>query len=101
MAIEAGVSVPQIAKWVGNSSEIIMNHYAGTLVLNWLQWFIGSSLTIFLILFLLQIKKFTNNVNFNKYFYKPQFYYFSTLISLVKIIIYTLLYYTCFLFLEN
>lgn len=31
MAIEANVSVPQVAKWVNNSSEIIMQHYAGTL----------------------------------------------------------------------
>ncbi|MFB2922383.1 MULTISPECIES: tyrosine-type recombinase/integrase [Aerosakkonema] len=29
--IEAGVSPVQIAKWVGNSPEIIMTHYAGTL----------------------------------------------------------------------
>lgn len=31
MALEANVSIPQIAKWVGNSPEIIMTHYAGTL----------------------------------------------------------------------
>ncbi len=31
MALEANVSVPQVAKWVGNSPEIILNHYAGTL----------------------------------------------------------------------
>lgn len=31
IAIEAGVSVPQIAKWVGNSPEVIMKHYAGTI----------------------------------------------------------------------
>ena len=31
MALEANVSVPQVAKWVGNSPEIIMKHYAGTL----------------------------------------------------------------------
>lgn len=30
MALEAGVSVVQVAKWVGNSPEIIMKHYAGT-----------------------------------------------------------------------
>jgi len=29
--IEAGVSPVQVAKWVGNSPEIIMTHYAGTL----------------------------------------------------------------------
>jgi len=29
MALEAGVSVVQVAKWVGNSPEIIMKHYAG------------------------------------------------------------------------
>lgn len=28
--LEAGVSVVQVAKWVGNSPEIIMKHYAGT-----------------------------------------------------------------------
>lgn len=28
--LEAGVTVVQIAKWVGNSPEIIMKHYAGT-----------------------------------------------------------------------
>ncbi|MBW4453063.1 MAG: DUF3596 domain-containing protein [Nostoc indistinguendum CM1-VF10] len=27
--IEAGVPIPQIASWVGNSPEIIMRHYAG------------------------------------------------------------------------
>ncbi|WP_375510175.1 tyrosine-type recombinase/integrase [uncultured Nostoc sp.] len=27
--IEAGVPIPQIARWVGNSPEIIMRHYAG------------------------------------------------------------------------
>jgi integrase len=31
MALEAGVSVVQVAKWVGNSPEIIMKHYAGTI----------------------------------------------------------------------
>jgi integrase len=31
MALEANVSVPQVAKWVGNTPEIIMKHYAGTL----------------------------------------------------------------------
>lgn len=30
MALEAAVSVVQVAKWVGNSPEIIMKHYAGT-----------------------------------------------------------------------
>ncbi|MBD2771667.1 tyrosine-type recombinase/integrase [Iningainema tapete] len=29
--LEAGVSVVQVAKWVGNSPEIIMKHYAGTI----------------------------------------------------------------------
>jgi integrase len=29
--LEAGISVVQIAKWVGNSPEIIMKHYAGTI----------------------------------------------------------------------
>jgi integrase len=29
--LEAGVPVPQVAKWVGNSSTIIMQHYAGIL----------------------------------------------------------------------
>jgi len=29
--IEAGISPVQIAKWVGNSPEIVMTHYAGTL----------------------------------------------------------------------
>ncbi|KOP22614.1 hypothetical protein AMR41_30700 [Hapalosiphon sp. MRB220] len=29
MALEAGVSAAQIAKWVGNSPEVIMRHYAG------------------------------------------------------------------------
>lgn len=29
LCLEAGVSVVQIAKWVGNSPEIIMKHYAG------------------------------------------------------------------------
>lgn len=28
--LEAGVSVVQVAKWAGNSAEIIMKHYAGT-----------------------------------------------------------------------
>lgn len=27
--VEAGVSIPQIAKWVGNSAEVILKHYAG------------------------------------------------------------------------
>ncbi|MEJ1935374.1 site-specific integrase [Nostoc sp. NIES-2111] len=27
--VEAGVPIPQIARWVGNSPEIIMRHYAG------------------------------------------------------------------------
>lgn len=27
--LESGVSVVQVAKWVGNSPEIIMKHYAG------------------------------------------------------------------------
>lgn len=31
MALEAGISTPQVAKWVGNSPEIIMKHYAGTI----------------------------------------------------------------------
>ena len=31
MALEAKVSIPQLAKWVGNSPEVIMKHYAGTL----------------------------------------------------------------------
>lgn len=31
MALEAGVSVVQVSKWVGNSPEIIMKHYAGTI----------------------------------------------------------------------
>ncbi|MGA9382877.1 MAG: hypothetical protein WBV73_29300, partial [Phormidium sp.] len=31
MALEANVSVTQVAKWVGNSPEIILKHYAGTL----------------------------------------------------------------------
>lgn len=29
--LEAGVSVVQISKWVGNSPEVIMKHYAGTI----------------------------------------------------------------------
>lgn len=29
LCLEAGVSVVQVAKWVGNSPEIIMKHYAG------------------------------------------------------------------------
>ena len=29
--LETGVSVVQVAKWVGNSPEIIMKHYAGTI----------------------------------------------------------------------
>lgn len=29
--LESGVSVVQVAKWVGNSPEIIMKHYAGTI----------------------------------------------------------------------
>jgi integrase len=29
--LEEGISVSQVAKWVGNSPEIIMKHYAGTL----------------------------------------------------------------------
>jgi hypothetical protein len=28
--LEAGVTVVQVAKWAGNSPEIIMKHYAGT-----------------------------------------------------------------------
>ncbi|MEQ9551845.1 MAG: tyrosine-type recombinase/integrase [Coleofasciculus sp. G3-WIS-01] len=31
MALEAGVTVTQVAKWVGNSPEIIMKHYASTI----------------------------------------------------------------------
>ncbi len=31
MALESNVSVPQVAKWVGNTPEIIIKHYAGTL----------------------------------------------------------------------
>jgi integrase len=31
MALEAGVSVVQVSKWVGNTPEIIMKHYAGTI----------------------------------------------------------------------
>jgi integrase len=30
MTLEAGVTVIQVAKWAGNSPEIIMKHYAGT-----------------------------------------------------------------------
>ncbi len=30
MAMEAGISPTQIAKWVGNSVEVLINHYAGT-----------------------------------------------------------------------
>jgi integrase len=29
--LEAGVSVVQVARWVGNSPEVIMKHYAGTI----------------------------------------------------------------------
>lgn len=29
--LEEGISVPQVAKWVGNSPEVIMKHYAGML----------------------------------------------------------------------
>ncbi len=32
MALEAGVPIPLLAKWVGNSPEVLMRHYAGTLV---------------------------------------------------------------------
>lgn len=32
MAIEAGITVPQVAKLVGNSPEITMKHYAGNLL---------------------------------------------------------------------
>lgn len=32
MALEAGVTVPQVAKLVGNSPEVIMRHYAGNLL---------------------------------------------------------------------
>jgi integrase len=31
MCLEAGVSVKQVADWVGNSPETIMKHYAGTI----------------------------------------------------------------------
>ena len=31
MALEADVSIPQIAKWVGNSPQVIMECYAGTI----------------------------------------------------------------------
>ncbi|WP_414582386.1 site-specific integrase [Scytonema sp. PCC 10023] len=31
MAIEAGVPITQVAKWVGNSPEVILKHYAGIL----------------------------------------------------------------------
>lgn len=31
MSLEAGVSIPQISKWVGNSPKVIMENYAGTL----------------------------------------------------------------------
>lgn len=31
MALEADVSVPQIARWVGNSPQVIMERYAGTI----------------------------------------------------------------------
>jgi len=31
MAIEAGITAPQVAKWCGNSAEIVMKHYAGTI----------------------------------------------------------------------
>jgi integrase len=29
LCLEAGVSVVQVARWVGNSPEIIMKHYTG------------------------------------------------------------------------
>lgn len=29
--LESGVSTPQVAKWVGNTPQVIMEHYAGTL----------------------------------------------------------------------
>ncbi len=32
MAIDAGVTVPQVAKLVGNSPEVILRHYAGGLL---------------------------------------------------------------------
>jgi integrase len=32
MALEAGVTVPQVAKLVGNSPEVTMRHYAGNLL---------------------------------------------------------------------
>ena len=31
MAVDAGIPVTQVAKWVGNSPEVILRHYAGTL----------------------------------------------------------------------
>lgn len=31
MSLEAGVSIPQISKWVGNSPKVIIESYAGTL----------------------------------------------------------------------
>lgn len=31
MALEADVSIPQIARWVGNSPQVIMECYAGTI----------------------------------------------------------------------
>jgi hypothetical protein len=30
MTLEAGATVVQVAKWAGNSPEIIMKHYAAT-----------------------------------------------------------------------
>lgn len=32
MALEAGITVPQVAKLVGNSPEVILKHYAGSLL---------------------------------------------------------------------
>lgn len=31
LCVEAGVPIPQLARWVGNSPEIIMRHYAGVI----------------------------------------------------------------------
>ncbi len=31
MALESDVSIPQIARWVGNSPQVIMECYAGTI----------------------------------------------------------------------
>ncbi len=31
MALEANISCPQIARWVGSSPQVIMERYAGTI----------------------------------------------------------------------